>query len=367
MQQKTYEKYKDSGIEWIGKIPESWQIKVAKKNFSLVNGSTPESAIESYWEDGQILWATPTDLSSIENGEISNTERKITKEGYESCGTTIVNEGALILATRAPIGNVSLVKMALCFNQGCKALEKIKDIDTKYVYYYLKSYEDVLISRGKGTTFMELSTKELANFDILIPTKSEQQKISNYLDDKTLKIDKVVKNKIAQIDLLKEYEQIAINEAVIRGIDPNTKLKDSGIEWIGKIPKTWNVGKMKYITDLKFSNVNKKREIGEREVLACNYIDVYKNKYITSKINFMKITATEEEINKFSIKKGDILATKDSEEAEDIAIPSFVLDEFSNVVCGYHLAMIRPLNKFIPKYLFSSSRPSISELPHSML
>jgi len=350
-QVKTYEHYKDSGIEWIGKIPKEWKITKVKKYFQLINGATPESSNEAYW-DGDIPWATPLDLSNLDNCEIYDTGRKITQEGYDNCGTTIVKEGSIIMASRAPIGYVSIIKKPLCFNQGCKALEKIKEINARYEFYFLKSYENVLTSRGRGTTFMELPNKELSIFPIAFPSLVEQEKITDFLDEKTKKIDIVTSNKRKQMELLAEYEQTILNEAVSAGLNKKAELKNSEIEWFGKIPKIWNVERLKYVADLKFSNVDKKSEDGEEGVLACNYIDVYKNNYITHKIDFMKITASEEEINKFSIKKGDILATKDSEEPEDIAIPSFVSEDFEKVVCGYHLAMIRPSNKFVARYLF---------------
>jgi len=111
---------------------------------------------------------------------------------------------------------------------------------------------------------------------------------------------------------------------------------------IGKIPANWKVFKLNNIADIKFSNVDKKTVADELPVFLCNYLDVYNNCYITNKINFMPATATEREINKFRLMKGDILLTKDSETPDDIAVPSVVIEDLKNIVCGYHLAMLRP-------------------------
>jgi type I restriction enzyme, S subunit len=112
--------------------------------------------------------------------------------------------------------------------------------------------------------------------------------------------------------------------------------------WTDSVPAEWRVTRLDSATDVLFSNVDKHTVEDEILVRLCNYVDVYKNDRITSGINFMEASADEREIRKFQIRHGDILATKDSEEWDDIAIPSFVAEELPGVLCGYHLAMIRP-------------------------
>ena len=111
--------------------------------------------------------------------------------------------------------------------------------------------------------------------------------------------------------------------------------------WVNEIPSHWQVRRLKNIADLRFSNVDKHSLEDEKEVLLCNYLDVYNNEYITPDLAFMKATATESEIENFKIEKGDVLVTKDSETSEDIAIPAFVGIDFENIICGYHLAQIK--------------------------
>jgi len=120
------------------------------------------------------------------------------------------------------------------------------------------------------------------------------------------------------------------------------KYKDSGIAWIGEIPEGWEVKKLKYISDANPSNVDKKSKENEDTIYLCNYVDVYKNEFIDDSLDFMKATATENQIEKFILKKGDILVTKDSESPDDIANPTLVVQDFDNVVCGYHLTHIKP-------------------------
>jgi type I restriction enzyme S subunit len=136
--------------------------------------------------------------------------------------------------------------------------------------------------------------------------------------------------------------------------------KSSDNEWLGKIPGHWKVLKLKYAALVQSSNVDKKGNEGEKPVLLCNYIDVYKNDFIDGTIKFMEATASENEILKFKLLEDDVLITKDSETPDDIAIPAYVNKGIDNVLCGYHLALVRS-NKDILKgaylyYLFKSYR-----------
>lgn len=158
-----------------------------------------------------------------------------------------------------------------------------------------------------------------------------------------------------------QSETISLNEADQALAEVQTRLRKlksyadyeySGVEWLGEIPEHWQVRKLKFLADIKTSNVDKKSIENEEDVLLCNYVDVYYNDYIKSDINFMKATASHEEIKKFEIKHGDVLITKDSEAWDDIAIPAFVDEDIDGVLCGYHLAQIRPYKDVCGEYLF---------------
>lgn len=131
------------------------------------------------------------------------------------------------------------------------------------------------------------------------------------------------------------------------------RYKPCGVEWIGQIPEHWDVERLKYTALVQPSNVDKKSLDGETSVLLCNYMDVYKNEFIDQSMNFMEATATDSEIEKFKIKKGDVLVTKDSETPDDIANPAFVKSDLENVICAYHLTQIRPeRERLLGEYLF---------------
>lgn len=129
--------------------------------------------------------------------------------------------------------------------------------------------------------------------------------------------------------------------------------KDSGVKWLGQIPEHWKQYRLKDITTLRFSNVDKKITERQKYISLCNYQDVYNNEFVNSALKFMINTASESEIKKFKLNVGDVLVTKDSETFDDIANPALVTEELNNVVCGYHLSLIRANQRIInPKYMF---------------
>lgn len=200
---------KSSGIDWIGDIPAHWDINKTKYLFSIVNGSTPESNDLNCW-DGDISWITPADMEDF--GEIAFGERNITTFGYDSCGTSLLPIGSIVISTRAPIGKINITTNVLCTNQGCKSL--VGNKDNKYFFYLLYALKDQLTLLGRGTTFLELSTSALANFKIIIPKDEEQICIVNYLDCQCRKIDSILKDKQQQLEKIRQHKKSLIYEYV---------------------------------------------------------------------------------------------------------------------------------------------------------
>ena len=144
---------------------------------------------------------------------------------------------------------------------------------------------------------------------------------------------------------------------------PYPKYKASGVEWLGEIPEGWNVLDLKFGAQLELSNIDKHSVAGEPQVQLCNYVDVYRNERITSSLPFMQATASQDQIERLTLQKGDVIITKDSESPDDIGISAFVEETSENLVCGYHLCLIRPdENRFSGRLLhwFFSSQSAKS-------
>ena len=193
----------------------------------------------------------------------------------------------------------------------------------------------------------------IENIKLVVPPLSEQIQIIQYLNEKTMIIDKLISTKEKKTDLLKQQRISLINQVITKGLNPKVQMKDSGLEWVGEIPKHWKISKLKYVSKLNGSNVDKHIYEDEKQILLCNYTDVYYNEYLDEKINFNNGSCTNDEYHKFKLKLGDVLLTKDSETPNDIGIPSYVCKDFDNVICGYHLTMITPMkNRVNGHFLF---------------
>jgi type I restriction enzyme S subunit len=134
---------------------------------------------------------------------------------------------------------------------------------------------------------------------------------------------------------------------MIEGLKPYPAYKDSGAPWLGRIPVHWEVRRQRNIVSMLVSNVDKHTVEGEIPVRLCNYVDVYKHDVITDRIPFMRATASQAEINRFRLQVGDVVITKDSEMWDDIGVPALVAYQAPDLVCGYHLAILRPRKNFV--------------------
>jgi len=190
---------------------------------------------------------------------------------------------------------------------------------------------------------------------------AEQRAIANFLDHHSQAVRRFIRNRRRLIEVLNEQKQAIIDRAITRGLDPGVRLKPSGIDWLGNVPEHWEVRALKQIASVRLSGVDKHSVEGETPVRLCNYTDVYNRDFIAAEIDFMPATAKPSEIEAMTLRKGDVLITKDSETWDDIAVPALVVEDLNGVLCGYHLALIRPDESHITgEYLFRAfSAPTI--------
>ena len=245
-----YPAYKPSGVPWLDGVPEHWEVRRLSTVAEMLNGATPSSQEASFW-DGEINWITPQDLGQLESRHIGGGARRITTAGYESCGTRLAPAGSLVISTRAPIGHLGILSGPACVNQGCRLVVPSSDVLSDYLYFALLVARPSLESLGQGSTFTELSGGGLGDFRIPLPPLPEQAAIVKYLNHADRRIRRYVAAKQKLIALLEEEKQAIINQAVTRGLDPNVRLKPSGVEWLGDVPEHWEIA--------RFSPPNKHR------------------------------------------------------------------------------------------------------------
>ncbi len=252
---RPYPRYRDSGVEWLGEVPEHWQSGAIQRWFTIVNGGTPASSEETYW-DGDTIWLTPDDLGQNEGAWISAGRRTITEEGVRNSSARVTPAGSIVLSTRAPIGHLAITGVPAATNQGCRTLVPSSEANSCFAYYALLASRSVVQSLGKGSTFMELSPTDLGGHVLPLPPLDEQRAIAAYLDRETERIDALVAKKRLLIERLEEYRTALITRTVTRGLppeaaraaglDPSPRLKPSGVEWLGEVPEHWEVSRLKW-------------------------------------------------------------------------------------------------------------------------
>lgn len=249
---ERYSEYKDSGVKWLGEIPSHWEVMPIKYISEVSSGATPKTSVQGYW-DGNITWVTPADFKT-ETKFVLKGNRNITTLGVQSCSTVILPKGSLVFSKRAPIGQVSILKIPLCTNQGCFGIIPNESMNNSFLYYSLAIHAQSFNTLGSGTTFRELSFSTFSSFKISVPPKEEQDAIVRYLDAATSKIDKAIAMQQKMIDLLNERKQIIIQNAVTKGLDENVEMKDSNCKFLGKIPSTWEVCKTLYVLSMPITD-----------------------------------------------------------------------------------------------------------------
>lgn len=254
---------KNSGIEWIGQIPDSWQ---------LVNIG---NVLKEYKNENKLL---DTHALQFKYGTIvPKKETNATQDvldilsKYNVVKPNIIMVNGLNLAFDFVTQRVALVKENGVITSTYIALSPQNLVVPQYATYVLKSYDfqKVFHSLGRGLRCM-LSYDILRREKMPLPSLDKQKSIVNCLEQKLTEVDKLIEVQQAQIEKLKEYKQSVITEAVTKGLDPTAPMKDSGVEWIGKIPEGWNVNRIKYCSSYNDESIGETENVSR----TIKYVDI---------------------------------------------------------------------------------------------
>lgn len=345
---------KDSGVEWIGEIPSDWKI------LRLKNVLKERNEKNSPIKTNEILSLT------IEKGVIPYKEKKSggnkAKEDLSNYKLAYPND-IVLNSMNVIVGAVGISKYYGCVSPVYYVLYS-DDVEQNIRFYnYLfqsSAFQKSLIGLGNGIMMKQSSTGKLntirlripldrlKNVYLPVPPVSVQQKIVNFLDEKVSHIDTIIEKNKQSIEELKKYKQSLIAETVTKGLDPNVEMKDSGIEWVGEIPKHWEIRRLRDISIITRGTVDKSKEKNEIPVYLVQYTNVYYKR--EQKINdddYLPITVSENEYKKYKVRKGDILLTASSETKDDIGHSTVIVEDLPNHVFGSDIIRIRIPNKIV--------------------
>lgn len=356
--------YKDSGIEWIGAIPNGWKVSKVKHETSFIgSGTTPRSGCLSFYENGTIPWIQSGDL--YETNEVTDTKQKITSEALRSSSALkVYDKDFIAMAMYGSIGNIAISRIAACVNQACCCLRPNSRNNLNYMYYFLKTSTDNFKSKAMGAVLQNISQEKIKKQDFLVPPLTEQQRIADFLDTKCSILDRTIDAVSRQIEDLEKYKRALITKTVTKGIckkgEPERAMKDSGVEWIGEVPEEWSVKPFKALAGMKGSSEYTARDIvdeGEGAILLSpsnindNKLNLSKRTYISQK-KYDKSTT--------KIQRGDLLFTKTASvgkcviyDSDEPAMPNPQLVVLKNIKC-------------LPKFLYYSMVSDVMQAPAKM-
>ena len=245
---KPYPKYRDSGVKWLGNIPEHWEIKKLKHLVIFIkNGTTTP----------QMNYETPYKVTRIET--ISSGKINYKKVGYAEMSLILkkfqLEKYDILLShinSLEMVGNsaIFLKEEELYSGMNLLRIQTKKDMDPFYLLWCLKSKFFIYTIRSIAKHAINQVSVTISDLkDIMLPSTQidEQKAIANFLDKETTHIDSLIQKKQKQIELLKEKRSALITQAVTKGLDPNIKMKDSGVEWLGEIPEHWKLTRLKFL------------------------------------------------------------------------------------------------------------------------
>jgi type I restriction enzyme S subunit len=256
---KNYEKYKDSGIEWIGQIPEDWIVTRLKNCGNLYSGLSGKSG-NDFEKKPKEKYKPFINFTNIANNRYianDNFGYVLIKED-EKQNRVLKGDLFFLMSSenQEDVGKSALLEdfyEELYLNSFCKGFRiNNKNVNPKFLNYLLSSsaLSQLVSLEGRGFTRINLRMEGVENLPIILPPQNDQTQIANFLDKKTAQIDDLIAKKEKLIELLKEERTATINQTVTKGIDPNVPMKDSGIEWLGVIPEHWGLQRIKTLFEI---------------------------------------------------------------------------------------------------------------------
>ena len=351
---QPYPAYKPSGVEWLGDVPTHWEVVQLGRIgvFSKGSGGTKDDEVP----DG-IPCVRYGDLYTTHKSFICQTRSYVSPA--KASAYTPIHRGDVLFPTSGEtieeIGKsaVNLLDTQVLCGGDTIIFRPTIPMEPKFAGYALDcpAAQTQKSLMGRGITIMHIYSGQLKYLWLSLPPLPEQTAIVRYLDYADRRIRRYVSARRKLIALLEEERHAVVNRAVTRGLDPSIPLKPSGVEWLGDVPAHWEVRRLRTVAEMRVSNVDKHTREDEFPVRLCNYVDVYKNDRITQAMTFMSATASRDEIERFQLKRHDVLITKDSEAWDDIGVPSLVTESADDLLSGYHLALLRPFQEILGAYL----------------
>lgn len=353
---KKYDSYKDSGVEWIGEVPIHWGVDILNRIFKINTGFTPSTSNNEFYENGEHDWITIRDL---DGKYVSESKTKLTDIAV--IGKTIIPKGSLLYSFKLSVGQMAFTTKDIYTNEAIFSVFPSEKLNLNYYYYLL---DRILIHNSNENIYgAKILNQELIKASkLLVPSEEEQTVIAKYLDHKTTKIEHLIAKKEQFIQLLEEERVAVINQAVTKGLDPTVTMKDSGIEWLGKIPEHWESYRIDWVANIVRGNTGFRKDelLDSGDYVALQYGKTYKVDIVDNSFNFF----VNSEFYKESqiVTKGDTILISTSETSEDLGHTCFYINENDGLLGGEQILLKPNRTVLNEKYLYQYVRQFCREL-----
>ncbi|KAB2928445.1 MAG: hypothetical protein F9K30_01070 [Dechloromonas sp.] len=337
---KAYPAYKDSGVEWVGEIPEDWDMwKIFHACPSIGSGTTPKSDSDDYY-GGDIPWITTGELRE---GIVFQTQKKVTEKALIDIPTLRLHpKGSVAIAMYgATIGRLGILGNDATTNQACCVMPPSEVLHGKYLFYWLHANRQEIINLSSGGGQPNVSQEKIASLKVSAPNNLLQEKIAAFLDHETAKIDALIEKQQRLIELLKEKRQAVISHAVTKGLNPNAPMKDSGVEWLGEVPAHWVVRRLKHSASLQ-SGIPKGKDLTGKvtiEVPMLRVANVQDGYLDLSEVDSIQIEPSE--LGRYALKYGDVLMNEGGDN-DKLGRGAVWKSEITPCIHQNHVFSIRP-------------------------
>lgn len=341
--------YLNTSFEWLPSLPSTWEVRRVKHCFYISK--------EKAGQENPVILKLARE--SVQVRDVTNNEGQIAESYFNYnpviAGDLLINPMDLYSGANCNVSEIEGVISPAYIN-----LRKKVHLFPKYFDYYFKSQYWIMamFAHGKGVSFdnrWTINTESMLNYEIPFPSYDIQVRIANNLSEKLIKVDLLIINQQLQIEKLKEYKQSLISEIITKGLDTDVELKNSGIEWISKIPLNWEVLPFKVVFTLNKGISITKADLIDEGVPVINYGEIH-SKYgfefnpLDSKLKCIDFAVYENSNPNTRLQKGDFVFCDTSEDLEGSGNFS-ILNDDQLAVAGYHTIVAKPQIKCDSRYL----------------
>jgi len=328
----TYPAYRPSGVEWLGEVPEHWEVERLKYVASINDEALAETTDPDY------------EFHYVDIGNVDSVNGIIGKEAYRfenapSRARRVVRDGDVIVSTvRTYLRAIAPIREPqdhLIVSTGF-AVVRPRKVDSDYLSYALRSpfFVETVVSRSTGVSYPAINASETGTIPIPVPATDEQRAIAAFLDRETGRIDALIEKKQRQIELLQEKRTALISHAVTKGLDPNVPMKDSGIEWLGQMPAHWNVWRIKRVGQIRYGLGEPPEQLADG-LLFVRATDIERGRINTS--NIQRVDPEDVPMSRaVMLAAGDILVVRSGAYTGDSAI---VPPGLAGAIAGYDMVL----------------------------